>query len=81
MVCNAETMGTPLPQDEGPVMFASLKRIAMTLSRLQATDTPLALATSSYGSEARAGSRLPLSLMVRNEIVPLKRCRSPFTKL
>jgi hypothetical protein len=64
-----------------PGRAGALQRIAMTLSRMQATDTLLALVTSSYGSEARVASRLPLSLMVRNEIVPLKRCRCTLTKL
>jgi small ligand-binding sensory domain FIST len=32
----------------------------MTLSRMQAADTPLALAISSHGFEAQAGRRLPL---------------------
>ena len=40
-------------------MVASLQRIAMTFSRMQATDTAVALATTSYGSEAQLVSLQP----------------------
>src|ERR671913_1333345 len=68
-------MTPPHLSDDGPEMFASLQRIAMTLTRMHATGTRLPAATMpSYTAPIMLARRLPICLTVGAERTAARCC-------